>query len=228
MTDTFSIQKIINDKLANDNENREHKDIVSWHCSKIGTCRTGIYLERLGLPPDEPFDARTLRLFSAGSMFENWIVDVVKAEGITLETQVRVEDRKLGFSGYADAVVSHEGQKILYEVKSKHSKSFWYMEKQGQGASEHHKMQTWLYLYNLNLPEGRILYISRDDLAVLEYPVYLDDIGLKMKVMKELEILNLAWEKQLPPPVPSWDKAEQWKSKYCNYHKKCTSQPTYL
>ena len=146
----WSLQKVINDTVNFQKE--EKREINSWHCSKLGQCLTGVYLERLGIEPDEQFDDRTLRVFSAGKMFEQWVVDLAKKSNhVQLEEQVRVENKELNFSGYADLVVDIDGQKLLYEIKSKNSRAFWYMRGKGEGANHHHLMQTWLYLYGLQI-----------------------------------------------------------------------------
>lgn len=218
----LNIQEILNKEV---NKEREPRAITSWHCSGLGSCLTGRYLERLGLPPDEEFDDRTLRVFSVGHHFEDWLISKLSNAQISLQTQVRVKDDALGVSGYADAVIEGNGQKLVYEVKSKHSKAFWYMDKKKEGPNLHHKMQLWFYLYNLNIPEGRLVYISKDDLAILEYPVFLRDEDLATMVMDEIKLMNAAWEAKLPPAPIADPKA--WQNKYCRWHKQCVAQEKY-
>ena len=119
----FSIQELVNKTVR---EGRgERKEIHSWHPSKLGSCLTGVYLERTGAEPDEPIDDRTLRVFSVGTMMENWLVGALEKQYAGIKRQVRVESAELGVSGYADLVVSlPDGKERVYEVKSKHSKSF--------------------------------------------------------------------------------------------------------
>lgn len=226
MQTPFSIQTIINDKLSVRREDYKPK---SWNCSKLGSCLTGIYLERAGMPPDEEFDARTLRVFSAGKMFEDWCIGLVKdTPGVKFEMQVRCELPEYDLTGYADLVCEINTEKIVYEIKSKHSRAFWWMDKKGEGANYHHKMQNWCYLKALNIAEGRILYVSKDDMATLEYPVRLNDEELATSVLTELKTLNEAWKQKLPPPVPAWEKKDQWKGEYCRWHKQCLIQKEYL
>lgn len=222
----FSIQSIVDAKLT---ERREPRGVTSWQCGKLGSCLTGVYLERLGVPPDEEFDARTLRVFSAGKMFEQWVIDLAKGDkDIKYTEQPRVEIPELDVTGYADLVIEKDGEKILYEIKSKNSRAFWYMNKQKEGANNHHRMQTWLYLKALGIQDGRILYLEKDTLTTLEYPVRLDDKELEKEVLGELAILNAAWEQKLPPPIPEWETKDKWKSNYCRWHKKCVACEKYL
>lgn len=223
----FSIWGYVDKALVS----RDEKKLpTSWHASGFGSCPTGRYLERMGVEPDEEFDERTLRVFSAGKKFEDWIIGLAQEglqEGqISLQTQVRAEIEDWGISGYADAVVGLPDRKIVYEVKSKHSNAFHWMKKRGEGAMFQHQMQTWIYLYALKHEEGRILYISKDDLAFVEYPVFLSDDKIGQAVVKEVELLNRALVEKLPPP-PIADPAA-WQNKYCRWHKKCISQEKYL
>lgn len=217
----FSLQDLINKKVSE----REEREVKHWHCSRLGACPTGMYLERTGTKPDEEFDERTLRVFSCGKIFEDWLIDLVKNE-CQLEQQVRIEDTTLDVTGYADAVVTlPDGRKIVYEVKSKHSKAFWYMVEKGEGANKHHLRQLWFYLYNLGIEEGRLIYVSKDDLTIAEYPVYLKDKELGDSILAEIALLNDCLKAGLPPKPPTDPK--DWRVKYCSFHKQCVNQKKY-
>lgn len=202
--------------------------ISSWHPSKLGSCLCGVYLERRGVEPDKDFDPRTLGVFDMGHRFEEAIMSLLaESENLlSIERQVRIEDETLNVTGYADAVLmTLEGYHVL-EVKSKHSKAFWYMLKKGEGAQLHHRMQLWLYLHILKIESGSILYISKDDGTLVEFPVSLHDEELRDLVLGELSILNKSWAEGLPPePVRD---PKDWRYKYCRWHKKCLKQSAYL
>ena len=150
------LQRIINEAVK---EKRENKEISSWHISKIGSCPRGVYLERQGLKPDEDFSDRQLRVFSVGKHFEEWFVGLLQGrEGVKAETQVRVEDKRLGVSGYADLLLETQEGKKVYEIKTQHSKSFWYYDNQKK-PQDHHRYQLWMYLYLLGVEEGSIVYL---------------------------------------------------------------------
>ena len=201
----------------------EDKEVTSWRPSRIGACRTGLYLERLGVKPDTEFDARTLRVFETGKIFERWISDLLKQEARTYQEQVRLEWPEQDVTGYADALVN---DMLVYEYKTKHSKSFWYMKDKGEGPSLHNQMQLWLALKILDKPEGRLCYISKDDLSILEYIVFLKNESLEKATMEELRVLNLAWkEKVAPRPIKD---PKDWRNRYCRWHQGCLSQSEYL
>ena len=94
------------------------------------------------------------------------------------------------------------------------------MQKKGEGANRHHEYQTWIYLKALNIEEGSIVYVSKDDLAILEYPVKKSDTLLENEVTFIASLLNTAWKEKNPGLLPLPEKAD-WQAKYCSYHKKC-------
>lgn len=212
------IQQIANQKLIDLREKRD-KEIKSWHASKFGSCLRGMYLERMGVKPDSEFVERELRVFDCGHIFENWFVDLLKNDkDLKIEQQVRVELKDLNISGYADGVISYNGFKKVLEVKSKHSYGFKYLEK--DGAQEQHREQVWIYLKGLEIKEGSIIYLSKDDLRIMEFPVYLKDKALELSVMKQVELLNQAWKDKSPYILPLPEK-DSWQSKYCRWHSQC-------
>lgn len=218
----FSIEELINKKVTE----REERKVTSWQASKLGSCLTGVYLERMGAKPDTEFDNRTLRVFSAGRIFEEWVTNLLEnTKNTTTELQVRAVLPEYDLTGYADAVITehNEGKKYVYEIKSKHSFGFKYL--QTEGANRQHQMQLWAYLKALNIEEGRIFYVSKDDLRVLDYLVELKNEELASSVLHELSILNRAWQEKVCPPIPS---VEDWRAKYCRWHVTCLKQKEYL
>lgn len=214
---TMTIQTLINEAVRRD----EKKAINSWHPSKLGSCLCGAYLERMGVTPDTEFDDRTLRVFSAGKHFEEWLCDLIKDGHADIQEQVRIEWPKMNVTGYADLIIGD----TVYEIKSKHSRAFWWMVKKNEGPGKHHMMQLWTYLKVLEKERGELVYVSKDDLAIQQYPVYLNDKKLEKAVLAELTTLNQAWERKLPPRPA---KEDTWQAKYCRFHKQCVTQPNYL
>lgn len=223
MQNPIPIQKLIDDELQKKQMQRSPRKPQSWYASSLGICPTGAYLKRQGEEPDEKLDARTLRVFSMGNQIEDWIGNLLRASPeLYVEEQVRVESKRFGVTGYTDFVISHinnKNEKKVYEVKSKNSRAFWWMDKKGQGANRQHMYQTWLYMYELRIKEGNVIYISKDDMSILEYPVYLNDIELEEEVTDWTSMMNEAWEKQEPFLLPFV--ITGWLAKYCSHHKQC-------
>jgi len=229
----FSIQQLIDNELLKKNQERSSKEQTTWHASSLGSCLCGTYLKRIGAQPDEgkEIDSRTLRVFDMGNKIEDWVVELLKKQNkYKIQTQQRIFNEEYNFSGYDDVeILDKETKEIeIVEIKSKHSRAFWYMDKKGQGAMIHHKMQLWSYLNFREagkINKGKVVYISKDDSAILEYPVFLNDKKLKTQIIDQLEILNESWKEKVPPlPAPNGS----WQAKYCNFHKQCLQQEKYL
>jgi hypothetical protein len=204
---------------------REQKKITSWQASQVGGCLSGVFLARLGVKPLEDITPQVMRKFHCGNLFEEYIVERVKKANLCeVETQVRVENPELGVTGYADMVLNWDNYKEVIEVKSQHSKSFWYMIKKGQGAYEHHMMQLFLYMITLKVDKGRLVYVSKDDLTIQEFPYHIDD-SIMQKVatttLNNLDILNEALRTNvMPAPAPEGS----FQAKYCRFHAYCTGE----
>jgi len=224
MEEYFSIQETITDTLRKEQEGRE-RQVKAWYASKLGSCLTGAYLERLGNPPDAPFDDRTLRIFSLGNLVEDWVLSKIEGK-VEYETQERLEDKELDLVGRPDLIISLKKEKIIYEIKSQNTRSFMWMQKRKEPGQKHHRMQLWSYLHMTKIDEGRLLYVSKDNLALAEYPIFRSDKYLEGLVRGELHILNRAWkEKKAPPPLLG---EKNWKNTYCSHHKQCVNEKEYL
>lgn len=219
----FNIEKAIDEGVEKEPREEGYQQ-KTWYASGLGSCPTSRYLDRISPNPDTELEPRVKRVLSIGNMFEDWLVEKIKhVEDVTFEQQTRVEDTDLNISGKLDLLATKGDDKVVYEIKSKHSKAFWYMKT--QGAPINNQMQLWFYLHCLEIDEGRLVFLSKDDLTIKEYVVYRNDKELKKKVFDEARYLNMCLEKKIPPlPYPK----TKWQSKYSNYGKQIFEQPEYL
>ncbi len=240
------IVKLLNEIiLKEDKKKREEtlgKGITSWRSSGLGTCMRGRYLDRLlsgtGIKPEH--DPRTLRVFEMGNQVEDWLMNSLdKQDKYKVHQQVELADPEYNLTGHLDgylventAYMSNPKEETIVECKSKNSKAFWYMDKKGEGAAIHQKMQLHTYLYMMNkyggtlpdgtvipprsglLTKGSLLYVSKDDMAMLEYPVFLNDKELEKMWKYELDTLNKCWKDRTAPPAPE---KGSWQEKYCKF-----------
>lgn len=90
-----------------------------------------------------------------------------------------------------------------------------------------HQLQIFHYLKSLNMDEGRIFYINKDDCMVLEFPVYKpmgesDLSDLEKTYIEEIKRLTAYYNSnELPPKEPEiiFDGkfSKNWKVEYSNY-----------
>lgn len=225
---SFSIQSAINEACKSEDRKK-----TGWYASDMGKCLSGVYYARLGkdrTPPDE----RLLRVFKCGNIFEDFVlesaIEALKAP-LSLERPETLRLPQYDLSVRPDAVLSLEdGSKIVYEIKTVHSRKFWWMEKKGEGPDKHYLQQLWWGMKAVGANEGRLLYVSKDDLAIVEYPLFIDNEEISTACLEEIAILQKAWETKTPPePVPTFVKGKlNWKAQYCDYHQHCLGDPDWL
>ena len=134
---------------------------------------------------------------------------------ISKEQPVKDEHR----SGRIDAVTLQDGQYILYDFKTVHSKKFWYLTKKKETDPQYaHQIVTYLDMLKGQFgdPQLRILYISKDDLALEEVVIRPQD--WLQEVRRGWSELYEYWEGDvLPPAEPKFG----WECKYCNWRDLC-------
>ena len=182
-----------------------------WHPSQFGKCFRAQFWGRLGEKKTNPIDIQTLRKFKAGDLFHDFVEKFMPEH----QTEVLIETPDV--KGYADIVTNEE----VADIKSQHSKSFWYAKKEGYDVKSK-CLPNWLqvawYALTLGKKYCRLVFVSKDDLTMSEYVFEANDF--KAKVDEELNILCMYWkDKILPPPNPrAYGGTECY---FCGYENKC-------
>ena len=91
---------------------------------------------------------------------------------------------------------------IVYEIKSINSMVFWAKKDYLLEAYPHHQMQLFTGMKATGIPEGRLLYISKDDLTTEEFIVNLNDPKLIERYEKDLDAITYAIRNKIPPKKP--------------------------
>lgn len=214
----FSLTSLIDDYI----KSRDPKEYTSWRASSLGGCPRKHFYKRLGIKETTPPDERTNRVFQAGHIFHKFIQDIAE-EGTTL-SEVELFDKDLDLGGRYDLLVNTGGKKILYDIKTQHSRSFWWMEKSNKTMAEqypHHVRQLMSYMLMLKrlsppVDEGRILYVSKDDLCTKEVS-YLLTPEREQEVLDELKMLNKHWKEKTLPECTCHKLFNGKGPSYCDY-----------
>ena len=93
---------------------------------------------------------------------------------------------------------------LLYEVKSINSNAFWHKRRYLEDAYPHHKLQLFHYLQANDIHEGRLLYVSKDDMVVEEFPVFANDQKLKERYEKDVKKMTWYYRNEKIPPQPPY------------------------
>lgn len=91
---------------------------------------------------------------------------------------------------------------MIYEFKSINSNAFWGKRNYLLDAYPWHILQLYGYLKANNIPEGRILYISKDDLTLAEFPIYYPTEKYEKLLQEDLETMSYHILNKIEPPKP--------------------------
>jgi hypothetical protein len=254
----MTIQEMVDKALIRPERVRSGK----WSPSSFGGCYRKQFWNRKDEPKSNPPDARTLRVFAAGQLFHDFIQNIIikglcircggsgrdyQKAGVNQELAECQCQRCLGtgkgigdgwekevliecddVKGFADLV----GENEVTDIKSQHSRSFWWMTKKDFNIREE-KYSNWLqvgyYARELGKKFMRLVFVSKDDLCIEEYVQPLDEYWLH-ELKFELENLRKFWELTVLPPAlprckPKIDKKTKevsyWECEYCNWKDKC-------
>jgi len=207
----MNIQELL-DKYFTDQQERSKGRTRSgkFSPSKFGRCYRLQYWSRKNEPETNPADLNALRRFKAGDLFHEFVQRFLPPH----QTEVKVETDDI--LGFADIVT----EDAVVDIKSQHSRAFWYMEKKDAKPISEQKynniMQVMTYAYLLGKPQGQLLFISKDDLYTAEYTFNMD--VWKDEVEKEINMLKGFWGKsELPPAEPRAYIGSDGKPKDCEY-----------
>jgi len=187
----MEIQNLIDQALINEQqEYLKRERSGKWNPSSFGQCYRRQVWHRKNMKPSNPSDTRGLRVLKAGNLFHDYVQQFFPES----DTEVLIETKDT--KGYADIVREDE----VIDIKSQHSRAFWYMEKSEFDVTTEkigHILQLMWYVLELRKKQGRLIYISKDDLCSSEYKFYPKD--WEWKVKKELVILNSYYDKNILP-----------------------------
>lgn len=182
-----------------------------WSASSGGYCMRLNIMRRLGVPkvPELEDNATQTRIFEAGHIFHEWLQRITKDAGLSIASEVELQDEDLMIRGHFDdliliadpskttveltktpkgitkAKIDEQARLILYDYKTAHSASFNYKKKQTE-IGHYHKMQLGTYMYMLRNSD----YDWGDDKAdkykhIRPLKAYTDE-NLKIHFLKDL------------------------------------------
>ncbi len=200
----MNIQNVWNTIVERDREPITASDYI--RSSDIGKTYIDRYYKMLGTPYTNDFDTRTLRVFKAGKLFEDFILDALDKEGVIKERQKEIvipeTAEHLKVVGHIDALL--EGNKVL-ELKTVNSRAFWAHKNRDENGRflgyDHHKLQLASYMIGLNTQYGSLLYISKDDLCVEEVPVFRIK-SLEERLFEDLRLMSNFYRNGVIPKAP--------------------------
>jgi hypothetical protein len=231
MTDLFNtgIRPAIDAYLkAKGEEQRDYGDY--WSASSAGYCMRLNIMRKLGVPkvPELEDNATQTRIFEAGHIFHEWLQRITKDAGLSIASEVELQDEDLMIRGHfddlvlikggTDVAVSRDGigdeayevlkddKLILYDYKTAHSASFNYKKNQTE-IGHYHKNQLATYMYMLRSGVAKLDSEALDDPQALKEARVLtiskDDL--------RLHETQLLWSDELEKEVVGyWTTLNKW------------------
>ena len=215
------IQQLLDYALKEKNKPRKRSGLFSP--SMLGRCYRAQIWNRMNIEQTEPPDERTFRVFEVGHIFHNFIQDLLLKQNPEFQKEVMIKTEH--FCGFADLVEPDE----VTDIKSMHSRGFFYLN--ADTITKEKKpaiMQVLWYAKELKKKQGRIVFVSKDDLCIAEYVFPLNEFWSKALANEEKTLIE-AWEKALkgvlPPAKPRAFVNKQGLSaecsKYCSWKSVC-------
>lgn len=192
-----------------------------WSASSAGYCMRLNIMRRLGVPkvPELADNATQTRIFEAGHIFHEWLQRITKNAGISIASELELQDEDLMIRGHFDDLILQNDHLILYDYKTAHSASFNYKKNRTE-IGHYHRYQLGTYMMMLRkknvhknnadntitfikpgmeLTEARILSISKDDLRMHEDQLLWSD-DLRRDILGYWNSLNEYWNRKKMPP----------------------------
>lgn len=234
------IQSLVAAKMLRDDKEKDvdyygHRPGV-FHVSDLTGCLRGALHAQMGAKPDKEADARTLGIFKAGNLFEDFIVDALGDKVIQRQREYTLKYKDIVLVGRSDYTLDDNGVIRVCENKSVNSQSFWYRKQEGTLVAWNNQiqLQTYLWLERMLFQHewhGMFSYISKDDCTISSCAVKYNPEIIEQIVIPSLDALNNAFVHKDPAlcPVPQLteysESRQKWKvnwlCSYCNYHNSC-------
>jgi len=195
-------------------ERKEKPRSGKFSPSMLGKCYRAQIWNRQNIPQSNPPDERTLRVFKAGLLFHEFVQGVIAKASPSAQIEVLIENDD--FKGYTDIVLDDE----VIDLKSQHSRAFWHRRnlewRQLKPKLMPNILQVVYYAVELKKTKARLVFISKDDLSIQEYPLNVADYTLELN--GEIATLRDFWfYEALPPAMPRAYPDDNGKLQECGY-----------
>jgi CRISPR/Cas system-associated exonuclease Cas4 (RecB family) len=142
------------------------------------------------------FSGRTRRIFDLGNRAEEFLRDMFENLGILLDEQIAVEIESPPVRGFADFLIDWDGPKPV-ECKSINEAGFVWRKNYRKPKDEHYR-QLQFYLEAMDMDEGFVVYICKNDSAMLPLLIKRDKEFMDKILKKYAKIYKVYQDGNLP------------------------------
>ncbi|NCU42101.1 MAG: hypothetical protein EOM19_05300 [Candidatus Moranbacteria bacterium] len=210
----MKIQQLIDQHLKQEGE-RQYTGKIGASC--LGQCYRRTFWQIKREPQSNPPDERSLRIFHCGNLFHDFVQSFLKDYQVE---QAYTDDT---LSIRVDAV----GEDEVVEIKSMHSRGFWYMDKELKEKSikdvkPQHWMQVMCGALCFKKPFAHLVYVSKDDLCIKEFKISVSPEAKEAVEGEIAKIKDTLDKNLLPPALPRLYNGKE--CSYCSWKDKCKGE----
>ena len=198
------------------------KEIGRYYPSEAGSCmRKSWYSYK---SPKE-IDKELIKVFEAGNMIHDFVVDVIKSERnaevelLGAEVPFRFSEGAITISGRIDDIilVKIAGKQYIVEVKSTSALKY------TKEPSEGHVMQLQIYMRQMGVHNGIILYVEKNTLQSKWFEIEYDAQKAEYALSRFRNLHVHLTENKLPAAEAKLVGAMGWQCKSCQYAGECAA-----
>lgn len=166
--------------------------IERFHPSSAGFCKRQIFLSKINA---KSFPEEVKGAMQVGSIIHDWIQgfrEVKNCFDIEKEVKVNLPDSNIYFKGNADLV--SKDNSLVIDLKSINGLSF-----VNAKPMDSHVVQLMVYMYGLGIDSGKIIYINKSNLVMVEHSVKQDDevLNKTFKKIRDVYYALKQWDEQV-------------------------------
>lgn len=135
-----------------------------------------------------------------GTKSHERIQQAIEDAGIMVKSEFKITHDDPPIFGYGDAIVEHEGEELLIEIKTAMQEGFEYRKRTGK-AKLGHLIQILIYMKILKKAKAALIYENKNNHELLAIPVMVNDYYIKWvdQAFDWMREVRKSWEdKKLP------------------------------
>ena len=135
-----------------------------------------------------------------GTKSHERIQQAIEDAGILVKSEFKITYDDPPIFGFGDAIVEHEGEELLIEIKTAMQEGFEYRKKTGK-AKLGHLIQILIYMKILKKAKGVLVYENKNNHELLAIPVVVNDYYIKWvdQAFDWMRSVRKAWEEKTLP-----------------------------
>lgn len=174
--------------------------------SSTNQCPRYMVYRLKGFEQQTEFSGRTRRIFDLGNRVEDFLGDTFRSLGVLLDEQIEVKIDEPPVRGFCDFLIDWDGPKPV-ECKSINEAGFVWRKNYRKPKDEHFR-QLQFYLEAMDMEEGFVVYICKNDSAMLPLLVKRDREFME-KILKKYDKIYQVYKDGNIPLKPYKETSEK-------------------